>query len=91
MASSKNSGHLPRDVARRIVQRFAQGQRVVVVTSRRGKPSRVFDLEKYLKMQELPKRVQPWSQRKSKKSIPEPLGAVDGRVLLPLTRERIYD
>jgi hypothetical protein len=51
----------------------------------------VFDLEKYLKMQDLPKKVKPWSRRKSKANAPEPLGSVDGRVLLPLTREHIYE
>lgn len=90
MTPGKATAQMPRDVARRILKRSALNQ-VIVVVPRQGKPSRVFDLEKYRKMQELPKAVQPWSKRKGKKSGPDPLGAVDGRVLLPLTRDQMYD
>ncbi len=80
---------MPRGVARRIAERSARNQ-VVVVVPRGGKPSRVYVLEKYLKMKEQPKKHKPWSYRKDRPTPPEPLGAVNGSILVPLTRENIY-
>lgn len=88
-AQRRNQGHMPRDVAQRIVKRSARDE-VAVVVPRRGKPSRVFSLEKYLKMREEPRKHKPWTHRKGKTSPPDPLGAVDGRVLERLSRDKIY-
>jgi len=83
-------GHLPWNVARRIVERSAHN-RIAVVVPRHGKPARVFDLEKYLKMMEQPKKHKPWSHRRARANPPEPLGAVEGSVLGSLSREKIYE
>ena len=81
---------LPRRVAKKIMERAARGE-VVVVVSRGGKPSRVFGLEEYLKMRDLPRRVRPWSHRKREEPAPDPLGAVEGTVLMPVVRANIYE
>jgi len=83
-------GRMPRDVARRIVARSARNQ-VAVVVPRRGRPARVFGLDKYVKMMEQPRKHKPWSYRKGRPNSAEPLGAVEGSVLMPLSRERIYE
>ncbi len=83
-------GRMPREVARRIVARSARNE-VAVVVPRRGKPARVFGLDKYVKMMEQPRKHKPWSYRKGQTAFPEPLGAVEGNVLVPLSRERIYE
>lgn len=80
---------LPRDVSRRILKRCRTSKAVVVV-SRNGKPSRVYDLDTYLRRVQNTRTVQPWKFRK-KKRAPEPLGTVDGRVISPLRREYIYE
>ncbi len=80
---------MPGGVARRIAERSARNE-VVVVVPRRGKPARVYVLEKYLKMKEQPKKHKPWSYRKDRPNPPDPLGAVNGSILMPLTRENIY-
>ncbi len=91
MAKSRNGAHLPRGVARRIMARAARGEEAVVLTFRKGVPSRVFGLEDYLKIRELPKRVKPWERRKSEEAVPDPLGAVEGTVRVPITRDNIYE
>ncbi len=88
----QNKEHMPRKVAKRILERGARGEDAVVLTFRNGVPSRVFGLEEYLKMRELPKRVKPWEHREKPDDVPDPLGAVDlGKPLLPITREYMYD
>lgn len=82
-------GDMPRPVARRIIDAAARGE-VVVVVPRDGSPARVFRLEKYLKMKSLPTKVRPWAVRKLKAFSPDPLHAVDGRVLLSIRRKNIY-
>lgn len=82
--------HMPRDVARRIIERSASNQ-VAVVIPRNGKPARVYALDKYLKMKEQPSKHKPWSYRKPRPSLTEPLGSIDGRVLRPLGRGEIYE
>ena len=77
-------------IQRRIEKRCASGKPVVVV-SRKGKASRVYSLESFLKMQKLPHETKPWTQRGGKKAIPDPLGAVEGTVLSEMRREDIYD
>jgi hypothetical protein len=85
--------HMPRGVSKRIVEACGKGQAIVVVPGPREPhlPSRVFVLEKYLKMRELPKKVRPWMARKSARISPDPLGAVEGQVLKPVRRKIIYD
>ena len=92
MIRRHQDGHMPRGVARRILERAAQGEQAVVVVMRNGLPSRVFGLDDYLKMRDLPKQVKPWEHRTSKSAPPDPLGATDIGVLVsPLTREQMYE
>ncbi len=81
---------MPRGVAQRIVERSARGE-VAVVVPREGRPSRVFELRNYLKMQNLPKTVKPWTHRKGPQTPPDPLGAIEGKVLTEMSRKDIYD
>ena len=80
---------MPRTVSKRIADRLKRHKAVVVVANNKGKASRVFGLEEYLKKSKLAKTVQPWKYRKQAKA-PDPLGAVEGRVLSSLSREEIY-
>ncbi len=82
--------HMPRKVSKRIVEECRKGEAIVVVPGPHRLPSRVFSLEKYLKMKELPKKHKPWTARNSGRKV-DPLGAVDGRVLQPVRRKAIYD
>jgi hypothetical protein len=77
-------------VARRISERCARNE-VVVVVPRNGKASRVFALEAYQKMMEQPRKHKPWENRRNAKGTPDPLGAVDGNVNGPISRENIYE
>ena len=83
---------MPRAVADKVLARCAKDEPVVVVP-KNGKPSRVFSLEKYLKMKEQPKKHKPWRHRKQKDEVPDPLGTAhwNARILMPLDREHIYD
>ena len=83
---------MPHKVSRRIAERSALNE-VAVVVPREGKPSRVYALHTYLKMQEHPLKVQPWKHRKDRKDQQaNPLGAVDmGAIFAPLTREHFYE
>jgi hypothetical protein len=89
MAVSKKPIHMPRNVQKRIVERSAKGQTLVVVP-RKGKPSRVYKLDKYLKMMEQPKKHKPWSYRRQPATQADPLGAIDGSVRSTLRRRDIY-
>lgn len=82
--------HIPHNVRKRILERCAKGEPVVVVPTPGGIPSRVFDLTTYQKKIETAKRVKPWTYRKKKKSA-DPLGTVDGKVLGSLRREELYE
>lgn len=82
--------HMPRRVSKRILEACQKGEAIVVVPNRDRLPSRVFSLEKYLKMKELPKKHRPWTARNSAKRA-DPLGAVEGRVLEPIRRKTMYD
>jgi len=81
--------HMPRNVARHIIERSASNQ-VAVVVPRNGKPARVYALDKYLKMKAQPGKHKPWSYRKPRPRPTEPLGFVDGRVCRSLDRGEIY-
>lgn len=91
MAIPKNGGHMPRKVAQRIMARAARGEEAVVLTFRNGIPSRVFGLKEYLKICDLPNVVKPWMHRKTEGAVPDPLGAVEGTILMPITRENMYE
>lgn len=82
---------MPRSVGKRIAKRIAKNNQPVVVTSRDGKPSRVFGLDEYRKMVELPNRVRPWEHRKQKTATPDPLGAVDADPPTGLARKDLYE
>jgi len=82
---------MPRDVAKRIANRIAESNQPVVVTSRDGKPSRVFGYEEYTKMVELPHRVRPWEHRKQTQTTSDPLGAVDAEPPVRLSRKDLYE
>lgn len=83
--------HMPRNVAKRIAQRIAKYDEPVVVTSRDGKPSRVFGLDEYRKMVDLPNKVKPWEHRKQKPTVPDPLSSVDAEAPVGLSRRDLYD
>jgi hypothetical protein len=82
---------MPQSVARRIASRIAKRNEPVVVTSRGGKPSRVFGYDEYKKMVELPNRVKPWEGRKGTRPAPDPLGAVDAGPPVGLSRKNLYE
>jgi hypothetical protein len=84
--------HMPRRVSKRIMEACQKREAVVVVPGRHRPflPSRVFSLEKYLKMKELPKKHKPWTARNVRKSA-DPLRAIEGRVLEPVRRKTMYD
>jgi hypothetical protein len=86
----KINGHIPRSVTRSLLQRGARGAKRVVVVYKDGVPSSVWGYDEYRERIELTKRVKPW-ESKEKATTPDPLGAVDGKVLAPLTRENIYE
>ena len=85
------AGRMPRSVGKRIAERIAKNNEPVVVTSRDGKPSRVFGLAEYQKMVDLPNKVKPWEHRKQKAAAPDPLGAVDAEAPVGLSRKDFYD
>ena len=87
----QSNGHMPRDVAKRIAHRIAENNQPVVVTSRDGKPSRVYGYDEYKKMVELPQQVKPWLHRKQKPATPDPLGAVDADPPVGLGRRDLYE
>ena len=86
-----SDAHMPRSVGKRIAERIAKNNQPVVVTSRDGKPSRVFGLDEYQKMVDLPSRVRPWEHRKQKTATPDPLGAVDADPPAGLSRKDLYE
>ncbi len=82
---------MPRAIARRVMQRYAAGERVVVLVGKNGKPSRVFGFDEYVRRKALTREVKPWEHRKQRAAFPDPLGAVDAGVLGPITRENMYE
>ena len=86
----KTNGHISNSVRRRLLERGARGEKRVVVVYKDGVPSSVWGYDEYQERIELTKRVKPW-EAKERATLPDPLGAVDGTVLAPLTRENIYE
>lgn len=80
---------IPRRVEQKILNRCGKGEPLVVIP-RDGKPAIVYGLAEYLKMKRLASRHKPWTKRRRAK-VPDPLGAIDGRVISPLGRKYIYD
>jgi hypothetical protein len=91
MMTEQSGGHMPRGVAKRIANRIARNNEAVVVTSRGGRPGRVYGFEEYRKMVDLPNQVKPWEHRKQKKATPDPLGAVDAAPPTGLSRRELYE
>lgn len=83
------SQHIPQSVARRIRKKAALGKAFVVVP-KNGKPSRVFDLDKYLSKREATRKAQPWVYRKKAVAC-DPLGAIEGTVTGSVSRSEIYE
>jgi hypothetical protein len=88
-ADRKQQEFLPPAIAGRIAKRCRTSKAVVVV-SKGGRASRVYDFEKYIERIEQTQSNKPWTHRKRPKS-PDPLGAVEGRVVSKLGRDEIYD
>jgi hypothetical protein len=88
---SSVSHHMPRSVAKRIVERASQSGDPIVITSRKGKLSRVYGYTEYQKMVGLPQKTKPWEHRKTRRASPDPLGAIDAKPPSPLTRESFYE
>jgi len=86
----RSQNHVPQAVARRISDKCSRNE-VAVVVPRNGKASRVFGMDTYQKMKEQPGKHKPWQARRRSQSIPDPLGAIDGKVRLPLTRQNFYE
>ncbi|MGE3809381.1 MAG: hypothetical protein AB7K24_32355 [Gemmataceae bacterium] len=80
---------LASDVARRILQRFADGEKAVVVTGKNGSPKTVYGFDEYIRMKELPKKVKPWEHRQDRRSDEIPI--VDAPILIPISRDNIYE
>ncbi len=84
--------NLPGSVRRKLLERGARGaRRVVVVYNKQGIPSSVWGFHEYLERQQLTKEVKPWKNRKLKSEALDPLGAVEGAPIRPLTRDQIYE
>lgn len=93
MAKKPNSigDHLPRKISRRILDRAARGEKKVVVVMRNGIPSSVWGFNEYLARQELTRQVEPWKHKMPKAETADPLGAIEGKPVGPVTREEIYE
>jgi hypothetical protein len=78
---------LPLNVRKRIEDRLDRHPAVVITA--KNEVFRVFSVDKYLGKIKLAKDVQP-SKYKKKKTPPDPLGAVEGRVVSSLSRDDIY-
>src|SRR5882672_2466086 len=87
---SQRSTPMPRRVQQRIMQRWARGERPLVVAGHGDKPTKVYGYDDYQKMVAHPKQHRPWEQRQRKRAL-DPIGAIDGIVLLPITRDQMYD
>jgi hypothetical protein len=82
---------IPHAISRRLLDRGARGEKRAVVVFKNGKPSSVWGFEEYIARQELTKQVEPWKHRITRDSDLDPLGAVDGTLKGPLTRDEIYE
>jgi hypothetical protein len=86
----RQQNHMPGKVRKRILDRCAKNEPVVVVP-RNGMPSRCYGVEEYQKMQAHPHRHEPWKQRRAARAQADPLGAIEGTVLSTIRREEIYE
>lgn len=88
--------HMAQNLRRRILRRAAKGaahgEKAIVLTLKKdGSPSVVYGLEEYLRKSEIAKQIKPWKHRKKQDAVPDPLGAVDGKIIGSLSRSEIYD
>lgn len=81
---------MPQGLRRRVMRRWAQGERPLVLAGHGSKPTKVYGLEEYKKMMAHPQRHKPWEQRKANRKA-DPLGAVEGTVHGRVSRKRIYE
>lgn len=81
---------LPRDLARRIMERLATSEEPLVVTHQNGVPTRIFDYSSYEKKRDTMRKAKPWEHRKTKLQLPDPLGAVDAEPPRGLDRRNLY-
>lgn len=86
----KAKQHMPRGVARRIMERSMQNKPFVVVPNG-GAPSRCYGLDEYLKMRDQPRKHEPWKQRRASRAQADPLGAIQGTVHSTLRRDDMYE
>jgi hypothetical protein len=91
MRKQTDHDQLSVNLARKIMERAAAGERAMVVVTRGGKPSSVHNLEEYLAKRKRAPKARPWTFRKTAAAVPDPLGAVEGAVLLPIMRRNIYE
>ncbi len=82
---------MPRRVARRIMARCARGEKKIVVVTKNGRPSSVFGFDEYLKMQDLPRKVKPWTGRKIQPRPSDELPSIDAGINMPLKRQDFYE
>jgi hypothetical protein len=61
------------------------------VFNKAGKPSSVWGFDQYLARRELTRTVKPWKRRQRNADVPDPLEAIDGTPVGPLTRDEIYE
>lgn len=80
---------LPRDFARRLMQRAKRHNRLVVTVDN-GKPGRIFGFEEYLSKQKATVENRPWEKRR-RSTAADPLGSVKGTVHGRLGRDEIYE
>ncbi|MEK7767780.1 MAG: hypothetical protein AAB368_16240 [bacterium] len=79
----------PSSIARRMLER-GKASKVLAVVIKNGRPSRVYDLQAYLRRVEQTKRLKPSRFRKTA-TAPDPLGAVHGKIKTSLSRRLMYD
>lgn len=73
------------------MERAARGERHIVVVTKNGSPARVYGYEEFARAKSVPGKHRIWTKRSGESSIPDPLKAVEGKVLGPLSRKAIYE
>lgn len=83
---------LERDVLTRIQRHLEEHpDEDLVLKVRRGKIGRIYRRSSDEKMRRSPHNHKPWQHRQAPAELPDPLGAVEGTVLGPITRDVIYE
>ncbi|MCI0589890.1 MAG: hypothetical protein L0323_24010 [Planctomycetes bacterium] len=81
----------PRSIADQILGYARRDEKAAVVVFRGGRPSRAFGPQEYLRQLEVPRGNRTGKGRRSADRRPDPMVAVEGRVLGPLRREETYE